>query len=214
MTLGPRLRIGLRRSSLLFWSTTLAVAGATGLFVSHQVSEASARAARLGGLRDVPVTARPIAAGKVLDAGDVVMRRLPSAAVPDGAVARSPVGRPTSVPLAAGEVLLAEKLAPDGARGVAALLPAGMRALAVPVDPAGLALERGHRVDVLATFDVELAGDRGADAGAPTFPVATDAVVLDAGEESVTIAVSPDEAPRVAFAISRGTVTLALTGSA
>lgn len=236
MTLGPRLRIGLRRSSLLFWSATLAVAGATGLFVSHQVSEASARAARLGGLRDVPVAARPIAAGRVLRAADVVMRRLPAAAVPEGALARSPAGRPTLVPLATGEVLLAEKLAPDGVRGVAALLPAGMRALAVPVDPAGLALERGHRVDVLATFDVESAGDHGAvggegngrgesatadpmnsdepiSAGAPTFPVATDAVVIDAGEESVTIAVSPDEAPRVAFAISRGTVTLALTGS-
>lgn len=229
MTLGPRLRMGLRRSSLLFWSATLAVAATTGLFVSKQVSEASARAARLGGLLDVPVATRPIAAGEVLRPADVSVRRLPAAAVPEGALARSPAGRPTLVPLAAGEVLLAEKLAPDGVRGVAALLPAGMRALAVPVDPAGLALERGHRVDVLATFDVELADDHGAvggesataapmlndeptSAGAPTFPVATDAVVLQAGEESVTIAVSPDEALRVAFAISRGTVTLALTG--
>ncbi|HUP70384.1 MAG TPA: Flp pilus assembly protein CpaB [Acidimicrobiales bacterium] len=231
MTLGPRLRMGLRRSSLLFWSTTLAVAGATGLFVSHQVGEASARAARLGGLRYVPVAARPIAAGRVLRPADVEVRRLPAAAVPDGAVARSPAGRPTLVPLAAGEVLLAAKLAPDGVRGLAALLPAGMRALAVPVDPAGLALERGHHVDVLATFDVDVgaggyAGDSGdagsvsggdsepstGGAGAPTFAVATDALVLDAGEESVTIAVSSHEAPRVAFAIARGTVTLALTG--
>lgn len=212
MTFGPRLRTGLRRSSLLFWFATLTVAAATGLFVSQQVSEASARAARLGGLLDVPVAAQPIAAGRVLRAADVSVRRLPAAAVPEGALARSPAGRPTLVPLAAGEVLLSEKLAPDGVQGVAALLPAGMRALAVPVDPAGLALERGHRVDVLATFDVELAGDHGA--GAPTFPVATRALVLDAGEESVTIAVSPDETPRVAFAISRGTVTLALTDSA
>lgn len=236
MTLGPRLRTGLRRSSLLFWSATLAVAGATGLFVSHQLGEASARAARLGGLRDVPVAARPIAAGKVLRPDDVEVRQLPAAAVPEGALARSPAGRPTLVPLAAGEVLLAEKLAPDGARGVAALLTAGMRALAVPVDPAGLALERGHHVDVLATFDVDVgaggyAGDSGepggagsasgggsepatGGAGAPTFAVATDALVLDAGKESVTIAVSSHEAPRVAFAIARGTVTLALTGGA
>lgn len=230
MTLGPRLRTGLRRSSLLFWSATLAVAGATGLFVSHQVGEASARAARLGGLRDVPVAARPLAAGRVLRPADVEVRRLPAAAVPEGALARSPAGRPTLVPLAAGEVLLAAKLAPDGVRGLAALLPAGMRALAVPVDAAALALERGHHVDVLATFDVEVGeggtagtgeGDDEGDgdpsaarAGAPTFPVATDAMVLDAGEESVTIAVSPDEAPRVAFAIARGTVTLALTGGA
>ena len=233
MILGPRLRTGLRRSSLSFWSATLAVAGATGLFVNHQVGEASARAARLGGLVDVPVAARPLAAGRVLRPADVEVRRLPAAAVPEGAVARSPAGRPTLVPLAAGEVLLATKLAPDGVRGVAALLPPGMRGLAVPVDPAGMALERGHHVDVLATFDVE-AGDMeagdvemgdgsasgsgdaqpGAAASAPTFAVATAALVLDAGEESVTIAVSPHEAPRVAFAIARGTVTLALTASA
>lgn len=228
MILGPRLRIGLRRSSLLFWSATLAVAGATGLFVSHQVGEASARAARLGGLRDVPVAAWPLAAGRILRAGDVVVRRLPAAALPDGVIARSPTGRLTLVPLVAGEVLLASKLAPDGMRGVAALLPAGMRALAVPVDPAALALERGHHVDVLATFDIDPGGDiepggdagsappgdpapAGAGAGAPTFPVAVNALVLEAGEEAVTIAVTRGEAPRVAFAIARGTVTLALT---
>ncbi|HUR18937.1 MAG TPA: Flp pilus assembly protein CpaB [Acidimicrobiales bacterium] len=219
MTLGPRLRLGLltgwRRSSLLFWSATSVMAGATGLFVSHQVADASARAARLGGLRPVPVAARPLAAGRVLTADDVTFRRLPAAALPDAPLARSPAGHPTLVPLAAGEVLLASKLAPDGVRGVAALLPAGMRALAVPVDTAAMALERGHHVDVLATFDVEAgeAGENGetTDAGAPTFAVATDAIVLDATEESVTIAVSPEEAARVAFAIARGTVTLALT---
>ncbi|MDP9403014.1 MAG: Flp pilus assembly protein CpaB [Actinomycetota bacterium] len=216
MTLGLRLRLGLRtglrRSSLLFWSVALAVAAASGLTVNHQVGEASARAARLGGLREVPVAARPLAAGEVLRPSDVSVRRLPAAAVPDGPVALSPAGRPALVGLAAGEVLLAAKLAPEGVRGVAALLPAGMRALAVPADAAGLALERGHHVDVLATFDTD-AQEAGAaqDAGAPTFPVATAALVIDAGEEAVTIAVSPQEAPRVAFALARGTVTLALT---
>ncbi|HVE45166.1 MAG TPA: Flp pilus assembly protein CpaB [Acidimicrobiales bacterium] len=227
MTLGSRLglslRTGWRRSSVLFWSATLAIAGATGLFVSSQAGTAVARAQRLGGLREVPVAARPLAAGRVLRPADVSVRRLPAAAVPVGRLARSPVGRTTVVPLAAGEVVLAEKLAPDGVRGVAALLPAGMRALAVPVDTAALALEPGHHVDVLATFDTELGGGTGgADpasdpnhdayaAGAPTFAVASGALVLAAGEESATVAVSPEEAPRVAFAIARGTVTLALT---
>lgn len=221
MTLGLRLRLGLRsglrRSSLLFWSVASAVAAATGLVVSHQVGEASDRAAQLGGLRLVPVAARPVAAGHVLRASDVSVRRLPAAAVPDGPVARSPAGHPTLVPLAAGEVLLAAKLAPDGLRGIAALLPAGMRAMAVPVTAGGLALEPGHHVDVLATFDTEAGasaeagGEAPGEAGAPTFPVATGALVIDAGEESVTVAVSPDEAPRVAFALARGIVTLALT---
>ncbi|MEO7837533.1 MAG: SAF domain-containing protein, partial [Acidimicrobiales bacterium] len=210
MTLGLRLRLGLRtglrRSSLLYWSATLSVAAATGITVSHQVAEASARAERLGGLRQVPVAARPLAAGEVLASADVSVRRLPTAAIPEGPVSLSPAGRPALVDLAAGEVLLAAKLAPEGVRGVAALLPAGMRALAVPVEAGGLDLERGHHVEVLATFDTEAT-----EAGEPTFPVATGAVVIDAGEESVTIAVSPDEAPRVAFALARGSVTLALS---
>lgn len=221
MTLALRLRLGLRRSSLLYWFVAVAVAATTGLTVSRQVSAASARAASLGGLRTVPVAARAVDAGEVLAAGDVSLRRLPAAAVPDAAVARAPTGRPTLVALAPGEVLLADKLAPDGVRGIAALVPPGMRALAVPVPAGGMALERGHYVDVLATFDTEpadtapTAGDgagvEASEATAPTFPVATGALVIDAGEESVTIAVSPDEAPRVAFALARGTVTLALT---
>jgi hypothetical protein len=34
------------------------------------------------------------------------------------------------------------------------------------------------------------------------------------GDKAVTVALSPDEAPRVAFAIAKATVTLALTSTA
>ncbi|MDP9070437.1 MAG: hypothetical protein M3N68_03965, partial [Actinomycetota bacterium] len=114
-------------------------------------------------------------------------------------------GHATLVPLAAGEVLLEAKLAPWGTRGLAALVPPGRRALAVPVERGRLPLRAGDRVDVLATFEVA------EDAGEPTFPVATSALVVDVADEAVTVAVSPDEAPRVAFAIARATVTLALS---
>lgn len=216
----------LRRSPLPFWALAVALALFTGLTVTRLVGEASARADRLGGLVDVVVAARTVDAGKPLGPADVTVRRLPADALPDGAVAVSPVGKVALVPLARGEVLLASKLAPEGLRGVAARMPAGQRALAVPVDPGGLALRLGDRVDVLATFDVvEGAGpvDVAASsevvpasagtsrAAAPTFPVATAALVVDVGAEAVTVAVSVDEAPRVAFALARGTVTLALT---
>ncbi|MGH9177871.1 MAG: RcpC/CpaB family pilus assembly protein, partial [Acidimicrobiales bacterium] len=143
----------------------------------------------------------------------VEVRRLPSALLPGGRLAESPAGRVAVVPLAAGEVLLAAKLAPDGLTGVAALVPPGHRALAIPVDPGGLDLHAGHRVDVLATFDAAPADPaRGtAPPAEPTFPVATSALVVDAGEEAVTVAVPPPQAARVAFALARGTVTLALT---
>ncbi|MGH9165205.1 MAG: RcpC/CpaB family pilus assembly protein, partial [Acidimicrobiales bacterium] len=94
-----------------------------------------------------------------------------------------------------------------GVGGVAAQLPPGLRALAVPVDAASLPLRQGYRVDVLATFDT---ADPAAE---PTFPVATAALVLDVAEDAVTLAVTPTEAPRLAFAIARGTIALALTSS-
>lgn len=202
----------LRRSAVRFWALAVALSLLTGLVVARLVGEASARAARLGGLVDVPVAARRIDAGTSLRPADVVVRRLPAAAVPDGRLARSPAGKVALVALAAGEVLLAAKLAPEGLEGVAALVPPGRRALAVPVDPGGLSLRPGHRVDVLATFEV-VAGAEGTNDAAPTFPVATDALVVDAGDEAVTIAVTAQEATRVAFALARGSVTLALTGA-
>lgn len=76
---------------------------------------------------------------------------------------------------------------------MAALVPAGGRAVAVPVADALPPLRRGDRVDVLA----------------PSV-VAADAVVLDVGETVVTVAVVAADAPRVADALARGPVTLAL----
>lgn len=198
----------LRRSPLPFWALALALSLATGLTVARLAGEAAARADRLGGLVDVPVAARPIAAGAVVRPADVEVRSLPSALVPSGRLARRPAGRVAIVALSPGEVVLAAKLAPDGLTGVAALVPPGHRALAVPVDAGALALRPGHRVDVLATLELAGAGGTGA---APTFPVATAALVVDADDDAVTVAVTAEEAPRVAFALARGTVTLALT---
>jgi hypothetical protein len=72
----------------------------------------------------------------------------------------------------------------------------------------GLPLEVGDRVDVLATFDPGVAGD-----GTPTFAVATGAVVVHVGRDAATVAVSQAAAPRVAYALAAGTVTLVLSGT-
>ncbi|HEX2699703.1 MAG TPA: SAF domain-containing protein [Acidimicrobiales bacterium] len=214
----------IRRSALPFWVLFVALAVLTGVTVARLVGEASARASRLGGLVDVAVAARPVESGAVVAAGDVTVRHLPADALPDAAVAATPVGKVALVPLVPGEVLLRSKLAPDGLRGVAALVPRGFRALAVPVEPGGLAVRLGDRVDVMATFDVaedpgapETAGAEAgppaatSGAGPPTFPVAEGALVVDVGDEAVTVAVEPADAARVAFALARGTVALALT---
>ncbi|HSH59019.1 MAG TPA: Flp pilus assembly protein CpaB [Acidimicrobiales bacterium] len=195
----------LRHHPWLFWLFAVSLALITGLTVARLLAETASRAERLGGLRDVRVTTRNILAGHRLGAGDVVVRRLPAALLPEGSVAASPAGHTALVPMAPGEVVLEAKLAPWGVEGVAALVPPGRRALAVPVVKGGLALRPGNHVDVLATFET-VEGDT-----EPTFAVASTAQVLDVAEESVTVAVTPEEAARVALALSRGTVTLALT---
>ncbi|MGH9138594.1 MAG: RcpC/CpaB family pilus assembly protein, partial [Acidimicrobiales bacterium] len=98
-------------------------------------------------------------------------------------------------------------------RGPAALVPAGHRALALPVT-AGVGAPSvvvGDRVDVLAAFDMLDEPDT-ADVD-PAGVVTAGAVVVDVGESAVTVAVPEDDAPRVAFAAARGTVTLALVGA-
>ncbi|MEO6121074.1 MAG: SAF domain-containing protein [Acidimicrobiales bacterium] len=197
----------LRRSPLIFWTASLAVALFTATTIAGLVGRAADRAADLGGLTEVTVMARSVPAGRVLDAADVVVRRLPAALLPASPPARSARGRVALVDLAEGEVVLASRLARDGVAGIAALLPDGMRAVAVPLDTARMELRSGYRVDVLATFDTA------EPTAEPTVEVATAALVIDVDDDAVTLAVTPTEAPRVAFALARAIVTLALTPS-
>jgi Flp pilus assembly protein CpaB len=107
-----------------------------------------------------------------------------------------------------GEVVLRARLAPAGTSPLAAALPPGTRGVAVPVDAAALPVAPGDVVDVLATFDPDLA--EGHD---PTVAVAREAVVVDVEEEAVVVAVTPSQAPRVAFAVAAGAVALAVLGA-
>jgi len=190
---------------LLFWVWAVSLSALTGLVVLHLLGRAEAGAARYGSLRLVAVATRPVAAGQVVQAPDVAWRRVPRAFLPASPVARAPVGHSAVVALVAGEVVLEARLAPWGVRGPAALMPPGARALAVPVGPSSPPVASGDRVDVLATVDGSTP---------PTFAVAGRAIVVEVAPSRVTVAVSAEEAPRVAFAITRGAVTLALDGPA
>lgn len=134
------------------------------------------------------------------------------------------VGHITQTAFIAGEPVTRTRVAPpaDGS-GFAATIPVGMRAVTLPVDAvsgvAGL-IEPGNFVDLLATFDFGdaasaqsftmtlleripvLAVDRRAHlAGQPSREVQ---------EQTVTLALRPDEAQRVTFAQENGHVRLAL----
>ena len=110
----------------------------------------------------------------------------------------------------------AGRQSPHGAASVGSSPPPsladGERALAVPLGDTPIALHRGDTVDVLGTFDVDAATNSGAAASAdtgPTVVIATGATVLDVTDRAATIAVPIDLVPKVAFALAKGTVTLA-----
>ncbi len=200
------------RSPIAYWLVVGVLALVTGMVAARIVGHAGALASRYGPLRPVVVAVRDLEPGSVVGDDDVTVRHVPASLVAEGAVASvdDARGRTVVAPVFPGVPIVAAQLAPDGRRGLAALLPPGSRAVAVPNGRPGLALVRGDEVDVLATFDVA----DPAEGGPPTFPVATHALVVDVGDESAAVAVTPDEAARVAFALASGVVTLALAAPA
>jgi Flp pilus assembly protein CpaB len=205
--------LAVRRSAALWWALTIAAAVLTASVVGSSVGRATRGAHAWGSERTVWVVQRAVAAGDTVAAASVQRTRLPRGVIPDGALdaATSPVGDAARVALARGEVVLAQRLAGRGAGGVAAMLRAGWRALALPNDEHIPLLRVGDRVDVIATFNV---GDdlQSADA-APSVAVATNAEVLAVAPRTLTVAVATDDASRVAFALAKGAVTVALRGA-
>jgi Flp pilus assembly protein CpaB len=199
----------LSRSPLAYWAVVVVLACFTASTVARSAGRAGAQAARYGRLRPVVTAAHAVDIGTVLRATDVSVRSMPAAFVPDGSLGSTAavVGRTVVVPLFRGVAVVSSNLAPDGLQGLAALLPADTEAVAVPTGTASVPLRRGDRVDVLATFDPPSPGQD------PTFPVAEAALVVDVGPEAAAVAVGPEEAKRVAFAVASGTVTLAVTGT-
>ena len=205
-----RFRVGLalRRQPRIWWLLTLGTAAAVGWIVSSIVTEADRTRAAWGRSTVVAVATRDIAAGSPLGADDVDLVKRPLTLVPPGALEELPDGQVAAAAIAAGEVVVTARLAPLGLTGLAATLPGGSRAVAIPVE-VGLAppLSVGDHVDVLVALAPEAAGD-----GPPGFVVAAGALVVAVDEGAVTVAVRAALAPRIAVALGQGAVTLALVG--
>jgi Flp pilus assembly protein CpaB len=154
----------------------------------------------------VVVATHDIDPGRVLRSTDLGEEERPVAVIPAGAVRFTPTGRIAHAPIFEGEVVLDGHLAPAASTGVAAVVPAGQRGIAIPIE-AGTAppLERGQLVDVIVVL---AAADGGTEV--PAHVVARDAVVLHVADDAVTVAVDEAAAPRVAAAIGVGAVSLAL----
>ena len=271
MTLAVRgRRLALRPSVRRLAVGALALVTATAVLAAASAAE-SART-RWGATRPVVVATRDLAPGDRVTPGAVLTRDLPSALVPSTALAASPRAAVVRQPILAGEPIVPSRLAPQGLTGVAALVPEGRRAVAIPRGPAGLPpLAVGDDVDVVAVS----ASMTGADplalpdpAAAPSLPspacppsaddesppasvgdpsavadacppppaavsppdpttgtgqaaperappaatLVERALVVDVGQDAVTVAVPAADAPRVAWALANGAVVLALAG--
>ena len=191
------------------WIALVALLALAVTVVHRTTASAADERHQWGATRPVTVARHRIAMGSTIDAGDVETRSWPVAVIPDGAVESVPSGRAANATIEAGEAVLASRLAPDGLHGMAALVPPGWRALAVPVAPTVLALAVGDHVDLIAGFDVGNATTN----RSPSLVVARDAVVVGVDEQRITVAVPDDDAERVAFAIVAGTVVPALRAS-
>jgi Flp pilus assembly protein CpaB len=152
----------------------------------------------------------------VLTEADITWRTLPDDAVGPAAIteADAPIGRVVAAPVDADEVISRRRLAPDGLRGLAALVPEGSVAVAVARDENTPPLERGQRVEVLSAAGVDPVARPSAN-GAPgaveATRVATGALVIDVGDDRVLLAIGREDAPGVAAAVLDGAVVLALT---
>jgi Flp pilus assembly protein CpaB len=132
----------------------------------------------------------------------------PAPLVPPNALTALPRAARVAEAVHTGEVVREERLAPSGTSALAARLPAGTRAVAVPSEPGTTPpLVVGDLVEVLVALAPEAAG-----AGAPGFALATGVPVVDVTDTAVTIAVDRDVAPRLAVAFGQGAVTLAVVG--
>jgi Flp pilus assembly protein CpaB len=211
--LGVRARRALART-VVRRAVVLGLAILTGLVVVSLVSSAEAARQRWGRARPVAVATRDLAPGDLVDGSAVEVRRLPEAAVAPQALAEPPSGSMVRQPVAAGEPFVPERLAPQGLTGVAALVPAGHRAVAIPIGPlAAPPLTVGDLVDVLAVVPALVEEQPRQREDQPSFALVEAAVVVDVGEQSITVAVPEAAAPRVAWVLTNGSVVLALAGA-
>jgi Flp pilus assembly protein CpaB len=192
----PRLRTGL----------VVVVAALTGLVAATTVQGAEDARRAWGQRTPVLVATADVAAGGRLGPDNTRVVLQPAPLVPAGAFSTLPEDTRVALPILRGEAVREERLVPASTSRLAARLPAGTLAVAIPVEPATTPpLEVGDRVEVLVALAPEAAGG-----GAPGFSLATGVPVVDVSETAVTLAVDRDVAPRLAVAFGQGAVTLAV----
>ena len=194
--------------------------------VFYRVAGGSAGRGRAGEQRAVVVAARPLPVGAMLNREMVKMRQVPESLFPAGGFSRleDVLDRPVISAIEAEEPVVNTRIAALGSgAGLAPMIPAGMRAIAVRVNDvvgvAGFVLP-GMRVDVLVT------GRPPNQADTITRTVLQNIAVLSAGQTTqtdgkspaintpvVTLLVTPEEAEALTLANNEGHIQLVLRNS-
>ena len=211
------------RYKLVCWGALLVAGAAT--FGTYRLLAASSRAGQVV-TQPVVVAAQDIPEGSTIDRIALKTIPLPVQMVPVGAFANidSVAGRVTRVAVFNGEPIVPGRLAPVGVgAGLETKIPPGQRAMAVRInDVAGISglLQPNSRVDVLVTIADATGGGKQV---AKLFM--SNMLVLSVGTEvqrdqtgkainatTVTLAVTPEEAERLAIAMNTGAIQLVLRG--
>lgn len=204
----PQVALALRRRPRLRRALAAVTGVACGAVVMLTMQQAEGARERWGRTVPVLVATRDIPAGEALDASNSRVVGHPEPLVPAGALGSAPPRTRVSAALFAGEVVREERLAPGDLSSVAARLPEGTRAIAIPSEPGTTPpLRVGDLVDIVVALPTDAAGG-----GPPGFALATEVTVVDVSDQAATLAVPRDVAPRVAVAFGQGAITLALVG--
>jgi Flp pilus assembly protein CpaB len=209
------------RSSRLYLAGSVVSALVAGVVLHAYVTRVAEAAGVAGPDVSVVVAAGPIPRGSTVRTNDLRAARMPKAYAPPGSFSSidQAAGRVALGDLAAGEAVTETRLARVRAGPVASLVPAGLRAFAVPTSLPRGALHAGDAVDVLATYGSAGVGQPHTEVvvadvevlfvlGPAGFPSAsrTSGHGLDiaaAGDENAVtllLLVSPDQETRLAFA--------------
>ena len=211
------------RYKLVFWGALLVAAAAT--FGAYKLLAANSRSGAVV-TQPVVVAAADIPEGSTIDRVALKTVQLPVQVVPVGAFSSldSVAGRVTRMAVFNGEPIVPGRLAPVGTGpGLELKIPPGQRAMAVRInDVAGISglLQPNSRVDVLVTINDGTGSGRQV---AKLFM--SNMLVLSVGTEiqrdnqgkainatTVTLAVTPEEAERLAIAMNTGAIQLVLRG--
>lgn len=211
------------RYKLVFWGALLVAAAAT--FGAYKLLAANSKAGQVV-TQSVVVASRDIPEGSTIDRIALKTVDIPIQMVPLGAFSSvdSVQGRVARVAVYNGEPIVPGRLAPLGTGpGLELKIPPGQRAMAVRInDVAGISglLQPNSRVDVLVTIRESGTSDKQV---AKLFM--SNMLVLSVGTEiqrdaqgkainatTVTLAVTPEEAERLAIAMNTGAIQLVLRG--